>query len=44
MLIHVGPAMSKIDEDEARATREFREMLGEPYQQELADLTGSGIE
>jgi hydrogenase expression/formation protein HypC len=44
VLIHVGFAMSKIDESEAQATREFLEMLGEPYEQELAELKGSGIE
>jgi len=44
VLIHVGFAMSKIDETEAQATREFLEMLGEPYEQELAELKGSGIE
>lgn len=44
VLIHVGFAMSKIDEAEARETRRFLEMLGEPYEQELADLRASGIE
>jgi len=44
VLIHVGFAMSKIDEDEARATREFLEGLGEPYQQELEELKTSTIE
>ena len=44
VLIHVGFAMSKIDESEARATMEFLEMLGEPYEQELAELKGSRIE
>jgi hydrogenase expression/formation protein HypC len=44
VLIHVGFAMSKIDEAEAQATREFLEMLGEPYENELAELKGSGIE
>ena len=44
VLIHVGFAMSKIDEAEARETRMFLEMLGEPYEQELAELEGSGIE
>ncbi len=44
VLIHVGFAMSKIDEGEARATREFLEQLGAPYEQELAELKGSGIE
>ena len=44
MLIHVGFAMSKIDEEEARQTREFLEMLGKPYEEELAELKGSAIE
>jgi hydrogenase expression/formation protein HypC len=44
VLIHVGFAMSKIDESEAQATQEFLLMLGEPYEQELAELKGSGIE
>ena len=44
VLIHVGFAMSKIDEEEARETRRFLEMLGEPYEQELSELKASGIE
>lgn len=44
VLIHVGFAMSKIDEQEARETREFLEKLGEPFEQELAELQGSRIE
>lgn len=44
VLIHVGFALSKIDEDEARATRAFLEKLGEPYEQELAELRASQIE
>jgi len=44
VLIHVGFAMSKIDEDEAGATRAFLEQLGEPWEQELADLRTSAIE
>ena len=44
VLIHVGFAMSKIDEDEASATRAFLEQLGDPYQQELAELSASEIE
>ena len=44
VLIHVGFALSKIDEEEARATREFLERLGEPYEQELAELQASEIE
>lgn len=44
VLIHVGFAMSKIDEDEARATRAFLEELGDPYREELAELKASTIE
>jgi hydrogenase expression/formation protein HypC len=44
VLIHVGFAMSKIDEQEARATREFLEELGDPYREELAELRASTIE
>ena len=44
VLIHVGFAMSKIDEDEARETRRFLEQLGDPYHQELAELQESRIE
>ena len=44
VLIHVGFAMSKIAEDEARQTLDFLQMLGEPYEQELSELKASGIE
>ena len=44
ILIHVGFAMSKIDEEEARETRRFLELLGDPYEEELAELRGSAIE
>ena len=44
VLIHVGFAMSKIDEDHARETREFLESLGEPFEQELEELQSSDIE
>ena len=44
VLIHVGFALSKIDEEEARATREFLEQLGEAYEQELEELHASEIE
>jgi hydrogenase expression/formation protein HypC len=44
VLIHVGFAMSKIDENEARKAREFLEQTGEPFEQELAELRGSSIE
>ena len=44
VLIHVGFAMSKVDEAEARATREFLEELGDPYREELKELENSTIE
>jgi hydrogenase expression/formation protein HypC len=44
VLIHVGFAMSKVDEAEARATREFLVQLGAPFEAELAELEASGIE
>ena len=44
VLIHVGFAMSKVDEEEARSTREFLESLGAPYEEELAELRESAIE
>lgn len=44
VLIHVGFAMSKVDEEEARATREFLETLGGEWESELDELRGSAIE
>ncbi len=44
VLIHVGFAMSKIDEEQAKATLEFLVELGDPYQEELAELRASRIE
>lgn len=44
VLIHVGFAISRIDEDEARRTLDLLEALGDPYEQELAELKRSGIE
>jgi hydrogenase expression/formation protein HypC len=44
VLIHVGFAMSKIDEKEATATRKFLEELGAAYEEELQDLEASSIE
>jgi len=43
VLIHVGFAMSKIDEEEAKATLEFLIQLGDPFEEELAELEGSRI-
>jgi hydrogenase expression/formation protein HypC len=44
VLIHVGFAMSKIDEEEARSTREFLISLGAPFEEELDELEKSRIE
>jgi hydrogenase expression/formation protein HypC len=44
VLIHVGFALSKIDEAEAQFTLLALEQIGEAYQQELQDLTASRIE
>ena len=44
VLIHVGFAMSKIDEEEAQSTLEFLRALGEPFEAELDELKGSAIE
>ena len=44
VLIHVGFALSKIDEEEAMATRRLLEMMGADYEQELEELKASAIE
>lgn len=44
VLIHVGFAMSKIDETEAHATLALLEQMGDAYEQELEDLSTSAIE
>ena len=44
VLVHVGFAISRIDEAEARATRELLEGMGREYEQELAELQASVIE
>jgi hydrogenase expression/formation protein HypC len=44
VLIHVGFAISQVDEKEARATRELLERMDESYEQELEDLRASVIE
>jgi hydrogenase expression/formation protein HypC len=44
VLIHVGFALSKIDEAEAAAALEFLESIGQAYADELAALTESQIE
>jgi hydrogenase expression/formation protein HypC len=44
VLIHVGFAMSKVDEEEAKATLDLLERMGEEYEQELEEFMGSGIQ
>lgn len=44
VLIHVGFAMSRIDEKEARETLKVLEDLGGEYEQELEELKTSRIE
>jgi hydrogenase expression/formation protein HypC len=44
VLIHVGFALSKIEEDEAHATRRLLEQMGAEYEQELEELKASGIQ
>ncbi len=44
VLIHVGFALSKVDEEEALATRRLLEGMGADYEQELDELKASGIE
>jgi len=44
VLIHVGFAISQVDEEEARATRNMLERMGADYEQELEELKASVIE
>jgi hydrogenase expression/formation protein HypC len=44
VLIHVGFAISRVDEAEALATRKLLEEMGDAYEQELEELKGSTIE
>ena len=44
VLIHVGFALSKIDEQEAKAALDFLEGIGQAYADELAALADSKIE
>jgi hydrogenase expression/formation protein HypC len=44
VLIHVGFALSQVDEEEARATRDMLERMGADYEQELEELKASVIE
>jgi hydrogenase expression/formation protein HypC len=44
VLIHVGFALSKVDEDEAAATLALLQRMGEAFEQELEDLKASAIQ
>jgi hydrogenase expression/formation protein HypC len=44
VLIHVGFAISQVDEEEALATRKLLEQMGADYEQELEELKASVIE
>jgi hydrogenase expression/formation protein HypC len=44
VLIHVGFALSKVDEEEAHATLRLLQQMGAEYEQELEDLKASVIE
>jgi hydrogenase expression/formation protein HypC len=44
VLIHVGFAISQVDEEEARATRDMLERMGADYEQELEELKASVID
>jgi hydrogenase expression/formation protein HypC len=44
VLVHVGFAISRIDEAAAEATRRLLEQMGTEYEQELAELSASVIE
>ena len=44
VLIHVGFAISQVDEEEAIATRRQLERMGENYEAELEELKASVIE
>jgi hydrogenase expression/formation protein HypC len=44
VLIHVGFALSKVDEEEAQATLALLQQMGDAYEQELDDLKASAID
>ena len=44
VLVHVGFAISQVDEDEAQATLRLLEQMGADYEQELEELKASAIE
>lgn len=44
VLIHVGFAISQVDEEEAGATRDLLQRMGADYERELEELRASVIE
>lgn len=44
VLVHVGFAISRIDEQEARATHDLLVRMGAEYEQELEELKASAVE
>jgi hydrogenase expression/formation protein HypC len=44
VLIHVGFALERIDEDQARETLVLLEQMGEAYEQELHEIRTSAVE
>jgi hydrogenase expression/formation protein HypC len=44
VLIHVGFALSRVDEDEAAATLRLLEAMGAEYETELEELKASAVE
>jgi hydrogenase expression/formation protein HypC len=44
VLIHVGFAISRVDEGEARATLRLLQEMGESYEEELEELRVSAVE
>ena len=43
VLVHVGFALARIDEDEARTTLELLEQMGDAYEQELREIRESAV-
>ena len=44
VLVHVGFAIARVDEEEARATLALLEQMGAEYETELEELKASAIE
>jgi hydrogenase expression/formation protein HypC len=43
VLVHVGFALQRIDEDEARETLALLEQMGETYEQEVRDIREGSV-